>query len=108
MEIGKRYPFLVVLDFFSLATGQISYLLAKLIMLDPENLKKKLGGKTEVKAYFRLWAHFFCVSDHRMVNFTITSTKISETDADNQIVSSEIFKYNLKRANKVLVSIVGH
>ena len=35
---------------------------------------------------------------------TITSTKIRGTDADNQIVSSEILKYNFKRANKVLVS----
>ena len=44
------------------------------------------------------------VSDHRMVNFTIASMGKSGTDADNQMVSSEILKYNLKRANKVLVS----
>ena len=57
-EIGNPYTFFFSFFhyFFSLATSQISYLLAKLIMLDPENLKKKVE-KTDAKAYFRMPAH---------------------------------------------------
>ena len=40
-EVGNPYTISSFLHFFSLATSKIQYLLAKLIMLYPENLKKK-------------------------------------------------------------------
>ena len=61
-EIGKYPLFFLFFHFYLVPSIQISHLLAKLIMLDPENLKKKEEkvSKTEARAYFRICAQ--CVA----------------------------------------------